>query len=109
LTPACAQVCPTESIVFGDMADLRREASRRLDGLAARGVTDAVLYDAHEGSVGGTHALFIVRGDPVAYNLPPKPDVPSVYLRRAWRSAFVTAASLIGAALIAFAAQSHAH
>ena len=42
---------------------------------------DAELYDPTETSVKGTHALFIVRGDPRQYNLPPKPEVPTVYLR----------------------------
>jgi len=34
------------------------------------------------GSVGGTHAMFIVRGDPRTYNLPPKPEVPTTYLKK---------------------------
>lgn len=114
LTPACAQVCPTESIVFGELDDLRREATRRLDALAARGIADAVVYDAHEGSVGGTHALFLVRGDPAAFNLPPAPEVPTIYLRRGWRAALATAGTMLALSLAAFAstyrhASTHAH
>lgn len=108
LTPACAQVCPTESIVFGELDDLRREASRRIEALAARGIADAVVYDAHESSVGGTHALFLVRGDPAAFNLPPAPEVPTIYLKRGWRAALATAGTMLALSVAAFAS-THGH
>src|SRR5947209_6933775 len=79
LAPACAKACPTESILFGDLDEMRARAEARVAQLAARGVADAVLWDARDTSVGGTHALFIVRGDPAAYNLPPAPEGPTVY------------------------------
>jgi formate dehydrogenase iron-sulfur subunit len=87
LTPACAKACPTESIQFGNLDELRDRAARRLEDLEARGVTDAVVYDPHHTSVGGTHAIFLVRGDITDYNLPPNPEVPTVRLREAWTSA----------------------
>ena len=30
------------------------------------------------------HAFFIVRGDPRQYNLPPEPEVPTIYLKAGW-------------------------
>jgi formate dehydrogenase iron-sulfur subunit len=66
-------------------------------------MADATLYDPRDSSVGGIHALFIVRGDPAGYNLPPRPEVPTVYLRPAWTSAFTMAAAMLAGALLAFA------
>lgn len=65
-------------------------------------MTDARLYDPRETSVKGLHAFFIVRGDPRQYNLPPKPEVPTVYLREGWKASAVGSALLFGGALLAF-------
>jgi formate dehydrogenase iron-sulfur subunit len=103
LKPACATACPTESIVFGELRDLRERAAARLETLRARGIEDATLYDAAETSVGGTHALFIFRGDPEDYNLPGAPEVPTVHLRAGWTSALVTAGLMLAGTALAFA------
>src|SRR5512134_3290443 len=76
LVPACAKACPTESIRFGEIEELRALAAERVATLHARGVEDATFYDPTHTTVGGTHAMFIVRGDPRAYNLPPAPELP---------------------------------
>ncbi len=100
--PACAKVCPTESIQFGDLEELRRRADARVETLRARGITDAVVYDPQHTSVGGTHAIFLVRGDVTEYNLPPNPQVPTVLLREAWQSAGIASALLLVATIAAF-------
>jgi hypothetical protein len=63
-------------------------------------MTDATVYDPRESSVGGIHALFIVRGDRKAYNLPSHPEVPTIYLRPSWISAFATAGALLAGVLL---------
>ena len=108
LQPACASACPTQSIVFGEIGDLRARAAARVATLHARGVEDAVLYDPRETSVGGTHAMFIVRGQPEDYNLPAAPDVPTVHLRDGWRSAFGAAALMLAGTAFAFLASPRA-
>lgn len=95
LIPACAKACPTESILFGEIEDLRSRAEARVEELHARGVEDATLYDARDTSVGGTHAMFIVRGNPRTYNLPAAPAAPFVHLKAGWQSAMVAAGAML--------------
>ena len=102
LVPACAKACPTESIRFGELETLRRDAGRRLHELRARGIDDAVIYDPRETSVGGIHAFFLVRGDPKMYNLPDRPEAPTVRLAPAWKGAARAAAALVAGAIGAF-------
>jgi formate dehydrogenase iron-sulfur subunit len=102
LEPACAKACPTQSIKFGEINELRTVAQERLGELNARGMEDATLYDPQDTSVGGIHAFFIVRGDPRSYNLPPKPEVPTIYLKDGWRSAGLAAGMLLLGGLAAF-------
>jgi formate dehydrogenase iron-sulfur subunit len=100
LVPACAKVCPTESIVFGRLNDLRARARERVQQLQQNGYGDAQLYDPQETSVRGIHAFFLILGEPEAYGLPPKPQIPTIYLKSAWTSAIATA---IGAILLTLA------
>ena len=67
------------------------------------GYSDAQLYNPTETSVGGIHAFFLILGEPEAYGLPPKPQIPTIYLKSAWTSAFLTAIASIIATLVAFA------
>jgi len=102
LTPACAKVCPTESIQFGELEDLRERAKQRIAELKDRGIGDASVYDPVYSAVQGTHAIFIVRGDQKMYNLPPNPEVPTTYLRAGWTSAAIAAGAMLAGTLIAF-------
>lgn len=102
LKPACAQVCPTESIKFGELDDLRAEAKERLRQLEVRGIDDAVVYDPTETSVRGIHSLFLVRGDPQTYNLPARPESPTIYLKKGWKSAAIAAGSMLALTLLSF-------
>jgi formate dehydrogenase iron-sulfur subunit len=102
LKPACATACPTESIMFGPLDDLRQKAKDRLETLHGRGMIDAQMYDPTDTSVGGIHAMFIVRGDPRTYNLPSKPEVPTIHLKNAWTSSAIASAALLLGTIAAF-------
>jgi formate dehydrogenase iron-sulfur subunit len=104
LTPACAHACPTESIKFGKLDELRAEAKRRIEDLHTRGMKDATLYDPMDTSVGGVHAFFITRGDPRQYNLPPRPEIPTIYAKQGWKSAAIGAGMLAAVTMFAFLA-----
>jgi len=102
LTPACAKVCPTESIVFGRLDDLRARANNRVRQLRENGYSDAQLYDPQDTSVGGIHAFFLLLGEPEPYGLPPKPEVPTIYLKSSWLAAGATAVGAIVTVVLAF-------
>jgi formate dehydrogenase iron-sulfur subunit len=98
MTPACAQACPTESIQFGELRELRERAHRRLDHLVSSGVSGAQLYGADEDDgVGGMGAFFLLLDEPEVYGLPPDPVVTTRDLPSMWRSAAAAAAALVGA------------
>jgi formate dehydrogenase iron-sulfur subunit len=69
---------------------------------------DARLYDPLDSSVGGTHAMFILRGDARTYNLPPAPEVPTVYLKKSWAASALAAGLLLGGTVLAFLAEGRA-
>ena len=102
LQPACATACPTQSIQFGELSDLRERAARRIEDLQARGIDDAQIYDPQATSVGGTHAIFVFRGQPEEYNLPASPEVPTIHLRSGWQSAAVAAGLMLAGVAAAF-------
>jgi formate dehydrogenase iron-sulfur subunit len=104
LEPACAKACPTESIQFGDLDELRSRAADRVEQLHAQGVDAARLYghDPHDG-VGGDGAFFLLLAEPEVYGLPPDPVVTTRDLPAMWRHAAVAAAGLAVAAAVAFA------
>jgi formate dehydrogenase iron-sulfur subunit len=103
LIPACAKACPTESIQFGELGELRERAQGRVEELKRRGFADARIYDPQETSVRGVHALFVLLGEPEAYNFPPAPEVPTAYLKAGWISAGISAAILFAVVCLAFA------
>jgi formate dehydrogenase iron-sulfur subunit len=103
LVPACAKACPTQSIQFGGLEELRRRAKNRVQDLQERGYHDARIYNPQETSVGGIHAFFVILGEPEAYNLPPAPQVPTVHLKSAWTSALISAAVIFAIICAAFA------
>jgi formate dehydrogenase iron-sulfur subunit len=72
--PACAKACPTDSIQFGVLDELRERADRRVETLHNLGVGEARLYgrDPQDG-VGGDGAFFLLLDEPEVYGLPPDP------------------------------------
>jgi formate dehydrogenase iron-sulfur subunit len=95
LTPACAQACPTESIQYGPLDELRDRAGHRLDVLHLAGESTARLYghDPADG-VGGDGAFFLLLDEPEVYGLPPDPIASSRHLGDMWRAAATAAVTL---------------
>jgi len=71
--------------------------------LQERGYSDAQIYDPQETSVGGTHAMFVILGQPETYNFPPAPEVPTVHIKSAWTAAVISALVVVLVVCLAFA------
>ena len=102
MTPACAKHCPTGSIQYGDLVQLRVKARERVAELHARGVPEAYLYGADAESqpgTGGLNAFFLLVDKPEKYNLPPDPVVPTKKMKRAWATMGAAALALGALAL----------
>jgi formate dehydrogenase iron-sulfur subunit len=96
--PACAKACPTDSIQFGELGDLREHAERRVAELHERGEASAQLYLAGEDNgIGGAGAFFLLLDDPEVYGLPPDPVDTTRDLGATWRAAGAAAVAMLGA------------
>jgi formate dehydrogenase iron-sulfur subunit len=104
LEPACAKACPTDSIQFGPLDELRATAQGRLEELHAAGTTSARLYGEDPGDgVGGAGAFFLLLDEPEVYGLPPDPVVTTRDLPAMWRRAGVAAALVLAGVGASFA------
>jgi formate dehydrogenase iron-sulfur subunit len=96
LEPACAKACPTESIQFGPVDELRERAQLRVEELHEAGEPGARLYleDPDDG-IGGGGAFFLLLDEPEVYGLPPDPVVTTRDLPRMWKHVAVAAGALL--------------
>jgi formate dehydrogenase iron-sulfur subunit len=94
--PACAKACPTDSIQFGPLDELRERAEQRLEKLEADNWNGARLYgnDPDDG-VGGFGAFFLLLDEPEVYGLPPDPIVTTADLPEMWKTAAVATGALV--------------
>ena len=102
MKPACAKACPTESIQFGELDDLRTAARERVEKLHEQGMPEAYLYGADAASQPGTeglNAFFLLVDKPELYNLPPDPVVPTKNAKDAWRAFGFAALGMTAAAI----------
>ena len=101
--PACAKACPTDSIQFGPLDELRERADKRLEKLQAENWNGARLYgrDPDDG-VGGFGAFFLLLDEPEVYGLPPDPVVTTRDLPEMWRTAAIAAGAVVAGVVAAF-------
>jgi formate dehydrogenase iron-sulfur subunit len=95
IEPACAKACPTDSIIFGDLDELKEKAKKRVATLQERDVPTAYLYGVDEDtSVGDLNAFFLLTDRPSVYNLPEKPKLPQDNLLAGFVASAITATFL---------------
>jgi formate dehydrogenase iron-sulfur subunit len=101
--PACAKACPTQSIQFGPLEELRARADERLAKAKSEGWDGARLYgrDPDDG-VGGFGAFFLLLDEPEVYGLPPDPVDTTRDLGTIWRSVALAAGAVAAGIAAAF-------
>jgi formate dehydrogenase iron-sulfur subunit len=81
LVPACAKACPTESIQFGPLDELRERARRRVEHLHGQGVAAAYLYgDTPGATYAALGAFYLLVDRPATYGLPEVPFHPWLHM-----------------------------
>jgi formate dehydrogenase iron-sulfur subunit len=105
LVPACAKACPTASIQFGPIDELRERAKNRVAELHGRGVSSAYLYgDAPVETYSELNSFYLLVDRPEVYGLPEVPVNPWLKMRgdyaRTLASALATLAALLAAFLV---------
>jgi formate dehydrogenase iron-sulfur subunit len=98
LEPACSKACPTDSIQFGPVKELRSRGAKRVQQLHDGGEKRAYLYGADEKMLGGLNSFFLLVDRPEVYRLPPDPQLPS---RNVPLSALFSGLGALAAAVIA--------
>jgi formate dehydrogenase iron-sulfur subunit len=103
MEPACAKACPTQSIQFGPVDELRARARQRLDDLHSEGIPQASLYGADDSVYGGLNAFFLLMDKPEAYRLPNAANavLPSRNNARGYLATAVTAVLAVLGGLVA--------
>ncbi len=99
--PACAKACPTTSIQFGEVDELRERAAQRLQDVSHRYNGARLYLEDPDDGIGGGGSIFLLLDEPSVYGLPPHPIVATRELPQMWRSAAVAAALLFGGVALA--------
>ena len=105
LEPACAKSCPTDSITFGPVDELRAKAEARVAKLREQGRSDVRLYgvDGEETrDVGPLNAFFLIPDRPEVFNLPPKPVLPSKFQPEAYTVGLLAAVTMAAVGISVF-------
>jgi formate dehydrogenase iron-sulfur subunit len=103
LVPACAKACPTESIQFGPVEELRERARKRVEELHRRGVPGAYLYgDNPTDTYSGLHSFYLLVDRPSVYGLPDKPFNPWLNMSGDYARAVVSALAAVAVLLALF-------
>jgi formate dehydrogenase iron-sulfur subunit len=106
LSPACATSCPTGSIRFGLVEELREVGRERVAQLNQHGVANAHFYGDEDlggtGGIGGLNAMFVLNAAPDAFNLPARPKLPRENILPAAAATAVAAAGFLIAAVASF-------
>jgi formate dehydrogenase iron-sulfur subunit len=104
MVPACAKACPTASIQFGRVDELRERARGRVDQLRQRGHDSAYLYGAESvGDYGPLNSFFLLEDHPNEYNLPEAPRQPFRGQGKRYAASFLAGAALTALAGAIFA------
>ena len=108
LVPACAKACPTQSIQFGPIDELRERARKRVEELQGRGESRAHLYGAEATETySELHSFYLLVDEPAIYGLPTDPFNPWLHMAGDYARALAGGAASIVALLAALLLLGH--
>ncbi len=108
LTPACAKACPTESIKFGKISELKEHAQKRVEQLQAEGQSDAYLYGAEPaGEYSALNSFFLLKDKASVYNLPEAPRRGAAHLKKNYLFSFAASLALTAVSVLLFSGEKH--
>jgi formate dehydrogenase iron-sulfur subunit len=81
LVPACAKACPTASIQFGPVAELRERAKKRVEDLTGKGVPAYLYGAAPTETYTELNSFYLLIDKPEVYGLPGNPVNPWLHMR----------------------------
>lgn len=101
LPPACAKTCPTGSIRFGALTELRDVAAKRLTRLREGGESAARLYGMDPSPVyPELHVFYLLLDEPRRYGLPDAPRHPASLLGGDYMRAGAGLAAALGVVVL---------
>jgi formate dehydrogenase iron-sulfur subunit len=108
LVPACAKACPTQSIQFGPIEELRTRARKRVLELHKRGTEGAYLYgDAPTETYTALHSFYLLLDHPAVYGLPENPCNPWLHMKRDYARGGTSALAALAVLLVLFLLLGH--
>jgi formate dehydrogenase iron-sulfur subunit len=108
LVPACAKACPTASIQFGPIDELREKANKRVAELQGRGVKGAYLYgDKSTETYSALNSFYLLVDKPATYGLPEKPFNPWLKMKGDYARSVVSGLIAIAALVAVFLMRGH--
>jgi formate dehydrogenase iron-sulfur subunit len=97
LVPACAKACPTQSIQFGPIDELKERARHRVEELHRRGQAGAYLYgDKTTETYSPLHSFYLLADTPSTYGLPDRPHNPWLHMPGDYARSLLGAAAAAG-------------
>ena len=103
MTPACAKACPTASIQFGPIDELRDKASRRVEELNRSGGGAYLYGNSATATYSALNSFYLLLDRPETYGLPTVPFNPWLEMKgdyvRSLVGGLVGLAVLLGALL----------
>jgi formate dehydrogenase iron-sulfur subunit len=103
LVPACAKACPTASIQFGPVEELRERAHNRVAELHRRGVPSAYVYgDTATETYTELNSFYLLVDRPEIYGLPEKPFNPWIHMMGDYLRTVLVAAVTVAVLLVVF-------
>jgi formate dehydrogenase iron-sulfur subunit len=108
LVPACAKACPTGSIQFGPVDELRERARQRVEALHRQGVAGAHLYgDTPSRTYSGLNSFYLLVDRPSVYGLPDEPFNPWLHMAGDYVRSLVGALACLAALVAVFLLLGH--